>query len=284
MSRTNANLNINRIYRTQLNQIINNSYHYINNNINRLAEDVDMDVDVDVIPAADDQIQPRGHARFRTVASLAEMRRAMRIDFEFFIEYEDFYNIARGQGFNRQQADAARFQYLCAVGNIEELDKWITDYIRDNDNGENEFYFMANRPIRIPHIDYSLYPIVTAIMWNDDPQLIRYLCSYGLEINVNDELRRFPEEAAIALPYFNPVAHLFPNTPALFQGNLNVVITNNNNNNTINFQPQHFIRDAADFQNVIREINYITGERIAPAEWQPIIIRNAGPHGQAYQT
>ena len=286
MARTNANLNINRIYQHQVNQLLNNinndinRYYIINNRVENQEQEEDVEMDNLIIDAQVQQRLGLSHVRLnRRVTSLAEMRCAMRVDFEFFIEYEDFYNIARGQGYNRQQADAARFQYLCAVGNIEELDKWITDYIRDH--GENEFYFMANRPIRIPQLQYSLYPIVTAIMWNDNPELIRYLSSYGLEINITDERGHYPEEAALDLPYFNPVAHLFPNTPALFQENLNVVINNNNN---IDFEPQQFIRDAADFQDVIREVQFITGERNPPVGWEPVPIRNGDRDGQAHQT
>jgi hypothetical protein len=247
-----AGTNINTLYHTymsHINRLINNQYFINNNGVEQGQANLNILREIAQI------------GRNRIISSLIHMRQAMELAPEFFIVHEQFYNLTAANGLTPAQADAARFQYLCAYGNVEELNKWVTDYVREH--GINEFYFMANRPTRIPYLDYSLYPITTAIMWNDNPLLIRYLCSYGLELNITDEHRHFPEEAALLLPYFNPVAHLLPNAQLPNARLLNPYLPN-----------YTYIRDHNDFQNIIREVNIITGERAMPLGWEPIQVVN----------
>jgi len=188
------------------------------------------------------------------------MRRQMGLTMDTFIDHYDFYNIARGNGLRQHETDSARFQYLCAVGNIEHLRKWIDDFIRNHTI--SEFHFMANQPTQIPYlgINYNLYPIFTATLWNDDPQLIRVLCSFGLRLNINDQFGHFPEEAIYHLNYFHPIAHLFTNATLGLQ-----------QNNNDHFNQTHFIRNGENFQNVIREIRTIVGEIPPPENWTPVV-------------
>lgn len=196
----------------------------------------------------------------RRIANLQEMRQQMKLTMDTFIDHYNFYNVTRGNGLTQHQSDVARFQYLCAVGNIEHLRKWIDDYIRNHTT--SQFHFMANQPTQIPYLglNYNLYPIFTATLWNNDPELIRFLYSYGLQLNINDQFGHFPEEAIHHLNYFHPISHLFPNATSLFH----------QNNINDDFDPTHLIRDAADFQNVIREIRIIVGEIATPENWTPI--------------
>ena len=198
--------------------------------------------------------------RERLLANLHQVKQQMRLNYENFIGHYDFYNIANGCQLRQENADYARFHYLCAVGNIEELQKWIDDYIRNHNF--REFYEMANRTTYVHYVNYSIRPMFTAVLWNDNFELIRFLYSYGLELNLTDQYGHFPEEAIAHLPYFNPVAHLLQNSDVFGL-------------NQDNYPERRLIRDANEFQNVIREIRSIVGEVEPLNDWQPVQIRHA---------
>ena len=88
MARTNANLNINRIYQHQVNQLLNNinndinRYYIINNRVENQEQEEDVEMDNLIIDAQVQQRLGLSHVRLnRRVTSLAEMRCAMRVDF-----------------------------------------------------------------------------------------------------------------------------------------------------------------------------------------------------------
>lgn len=191
----------------------------------------------------------------RILTSIHNAKHAMRLHFNQLINHYMFYDIARENNLTLEQTHYYRFHYLCAVGNIEELQKWIEDYIRNN--SYQEFYALANRPLYIHYNNYYLSPIFTASMWNDSPELIRFLYSYGLELHTTDQYGNFVEDAINYLPYFNPIAHLFQDRNIFGQ-------------NRVNYPEHRLIRDSTEFQNVIREIRIISGEMRPFDGWQPV--------------
>lgn len=173
--------------------------------------------------------------------------------------YDCFCNIALAQrhALTNGEIDHAYFHYVCAGGTVEDIERWISNYI--NIHGYNSFIEFANEEMYNPTIGYNVTPIITAALWNS-VDVLRLLYSFGLRLEQVDGL--YPEEAIRNFRYAHPIAHLFmdDNVEHIFGYNINDDYGNN-------------YRNVDEFRDIIDEILYISGELAPPVNWIPVAPR-----------
>lgn len=188
------------------------------------------------------------------------------IDFNSFYKfYSESYN------YNKDYIEMLYFHYLLVIGNYMSIHKFIVDFI--NSSSIDRFEKLVNSPLYIPvnkkdeklyynneeniNIIYHLYPVTTSIMWNNKPEILRLLITFGTTLDKTDNFGYYPEEAIKFIPYFNPVPHL----DNFEQNN---IIKDNDMNKKI------YYRNIDEFKQVINEVRYITGEDVSYNWFYPI--------------
>lgn len=208
-----------------------------------------------------------------TVISLPEIRelygfddKKQPIDFDSFYKfYEESYK------YDKDYIETLYLHYLLVIGNYIGIHKFIIDFI--NSSSIDRFERFVNSPLYIPICKkdgklyynnetrinkiYHLYPVTTSIMWNNKPEILRLLISFGAVLDKPDNFGCYPEEAIRFIPYFNPVPHL----DNFEQYN---AIKNNDVANKI------YCRNIDEFKQVVNEVRYITGEDISQNWFYPI--------------
>ncbi len=165
------------------------------------------------------------------------------------LKCEEFYDKLYNKHLSEYQVEQLYFHYICAIGDQMELDEWIQRYIIAN--GIRCFELFVNTPMYIPHLNYNIYPLTTALSWNSDKEIIRMLCTYGAKFYIEDQNGEYPEESFMKLPYFHPVAHVF---------------TNADDSDWLKNSEKYMnsYRDKNDFEYILNEFNVITGEMPPP--------------------
>lgn len=189
------------------------------------------------------------------------------------IEWETFYNFYKKNNhfYGKDFIKILYFHYLLIIGNYICLHKFIVDFI--NSSSIDNFEKFVNYPLYIPihkinnkkyyndeifiNKIYHLYPITTCMMWNNKPELVRLLVSFGAVLHQSDNLGYYPEEAIKHIPYFNPINYL-ENFERYY------IIKERKSNEKI------YYRKIEEFKNVINEARYIAGEDISYNWFYPI--------------
>lgn len=185
--------------------------------------------------------------------------KSMKIKYGFDIEnpihYELFYNKIHMKypQFKHNYIEQLYFHYILVIGNLFHINSWLVKYI--NTHSMDSLETMINTPISIP-IKYNgkkdvyiLYPINSYSMWNDDPNGVRLLASFGSEICTCDNFGYYPEESIQNISYFHPIPFLIDQDQDQDGIDENKV--------------QFYYRNRKEFTNVINEIRYIAGEDVS---------------------
>ena len=113
-----------------------------------------------------------------------------------------------------------------------------------NKYGFNTSYLFINYPL-VNIIDKNIItPLQCALLWCNDPRMVRVLYHWGADVSAWDVNGRYPEEFT-NIYYVN---HLYPYILS------NIII--------------YGIRIKNDFHDITNELLYITGEKAAPDNWE----------------
>lgn len=213
----------------------------------------------------------------RESISLSEIRELYGFDKrEKVIQKDSFYNFYEKIGFDNHFIKRLYIHYLLVIGNYPDIHKFIVDY--SNLYSIDSFEIFINSPLYIPiHIKknkiyynnetkidkiYHLYPITTCMMWNNKPELVRLLVSFGAVLDKTDNLDYYPEEAIRHIPYFNPIPYLEKFENYSFIADMNMKDENG--------YQKIYSRNIDEFKNVVNEVRYITGEDVSHNWFYPI--------------
>ena len=213
----------------------------------------------------------------RNTISLSEIRELYGFDKrEKIIQKDSFYKFYEKYGFDYHFIERLYIHYLLALGNYMDIHKFIVDCINSTsiywfetfinsplyipiDIKKNKVYY--NRETKIDKV-YHLYPITTCMMWNNKPELVRLLVSFGTVLDKTDNLGYYPEEAIRHIPYFNPIPYLEKFEEFSFI--VDMKIKHENGDEKI------YYRNLDEFKHVINEVRYITGEDVSYNWFYPI--------------
>jgi hypothetical protein len=203
--------------------------------------------------------------------SISDIRNLYGFNENQLIEWNEFYEFYKKEyEFDKYFIEMLYIHYLLIIGNYTSIHKFIIDFINSSsiDNFEN----FINLPLYIPIHKignkeyynnemsgdkiYHLYPITTYIMWNNNPDILRLLVSFGTVLDKTDNLNYYPEEAITHIPYFNPIPHLEKIEKYSVIENMN--------------KGDIYYRNIDEFKNVINEVKYITGEDVSKNWFYPI--------------
>ena len=149
---------------------------------------------------------------------------------------------------SRMDSSIIKLQIICLVGNAFELKSFLNDFLRKEGAIATEFLVNSQMKAGI-NVSYCspfyMTPIMCSILWNDEPELIRILYSFGAKLESVDLNYNFPEERLQLIPYFDHVS-----------------------NNGIGRNPFPMWRDMNCFKNIIQEIRRLTNEEVSPVQWR----------------
>ena len=153
------------------------------------------------------------------------------------------------QGMRRVDLAQVRLQTLCAVGNLAALKDFFNIFTQNNGIIATEL--LVNGYIRagngIPNCTFFyMTPLLCALFWGNDREIIRLLYSYGAHIHEPDITNVFAEEKLLMVPYFD---HICGHGFGLY--------------------PVPMWRQSGDFLAAIQELRYLTGEDIPTEGWNP---------------
>lgn len=197
---------------------------------------------------------------FNNTISLKDIKQKYGLETNNILEYETFYNFYT---YDKHYIDRLYFNYIIMIGNYMKIHKFIIDYI--NNTSIYVFETFVNSPLYVPmslkhnnmnHSDgvYHLYPVTTCMMWNNDPQLLRLLITFGAVVHEQDNFGYYPEEAIRHIYYFNPIPYL-----DCFEQHKDIE----------KYNKTHY-RDIKEYTNIINEMRYISGEDICKDWFYPI--------------
>lgn len=147
-------------------------------------------------------------------------------------------HILAGNGGKMSILAQVRLHALCIVGNIQSLNNFIREFSHSNGLFATELLLNSQLPAGngVPNCSsFYITPMMTAIFWNKDKDIIRLLYSYGGSVGVGLD-SAFPEEKILAIPYFD---HLSGGWGPY---------------------PQPMWRQSSDFTQVIQEVRSLAGE------------------------
>jgi len=149
---------------------------------------------------------------------------------------------------SRMDSSIIKLQVICIIGNTIELKSFLDDFLRENGIIATEFLVNSQMKAGI-NISYCnpfyITPLMCSIMWNDDPELVRILYSFGAKLESVDLNFHFPEEKILTIPYFDHVS-----------------------TNGIGRYSIPVWRNLNCFKNVIQEIRRLTIEETSPVQWR----------------
>lgn len=159
----------------------------------------------------------------------------------------NYFIIANNNSLTRVDIAMVRLQALCVVGNIEALRNFLVNFVESF--GATAVELLLNSSIKVGNgilhcTPFLMTPMLGVMLWNNNPELVRLLYSYGAKANYSDINNIFPEEKLMTIPFFD---HLLGqgwggfNTP--------------------------FWRDISEYKDVIEEIRALSGEFINNPNW-----------------
>jgi hypothetical protein len=104
----------------------------------------------------------------------------------------------------------------------------------------------VNFPVRCQVSGNSITPLVCAMLWSDDPAMLRTLYAWGVDITMEDARGGYAEEAYLTNPYF--CNHL-----SMFLANRDLCFGS---------------RVMDNFVHIRREMRWLLGDEGAPGDWQ----------------
>jgi hypothetical protein len=151
-------------------------------------------------------------------------------------------------GISNFESDAVYFHILLLFHTPNDVDLFLRSY----------FYtfgpYVTEMFINYPLVDIenrrNMTPLDCAMLWNNDPYLIRLLYQWGANFGALNVDLNFVEEIN-NIPYRNYLSHYRLHN------------NNNINNNYISFR-----RNTNEFTNIINEVSYIVGEASPHIDWQ----------------
>lgn len=159
----------------------------------------------------------------------------------------NYFILANNNSLTRVDIAMVRLQALCVVGNVEALRNFLVNFVESC--GATAIELLLNSSIKVGNgvlhcTPFLMTPMLCVLFWNNNPELVRLLYSYGCKPNYSDVNNIFPEEKLMTIPFFD---HLSGqgwggfNTP--------------------------FWRDISDYKDVIQEIRALSGEFINNPNW-----------------
>jgi len=148
----------------------------------------------------------------------------------------------------RMDIDQIRLHVLCTMGHFDCLRDFIETFA--NQYGPFALELLLNSSITIPvpgRRMLAMTPLLSVLLWNDAPQLVRLLYSWGAAVHIYDENGLYPEEKMGDVPYFNTLSPSY----ALQNGEDHLMLA----------------RNRADFGNVTGEVVTLAGEMEPPPGW-----------------
>jgi len=141
-----------------------------------------------------------------------------------------------------------RLHVLCTVGHIDSLRHFIEMFARRHGPPCVELLLNSHMMISVPgRRPLALTPLLSVLMWNDSPQLVRLLYSWGAALHDHDEQGLFPEEKLAYIPYFCVFSHSYA-----LQGDQGYFALG---------------RLMSDFTGAINEVLVLSGEMSPPQGW-----------------
>ena len=138
-----------------------------------------------------------------------------------------------------------RLHMYCVIGNIDALKKFILSFTQTHGFYATKFLLNTNIKAGMGIINCSPFhmtPMFCALLWNNNPLIIRLLYSYGAKPNSPDINNLFIEERFFSIPFFN---HINPNNSPIYW------------------------RDLSQFSLIAQEIRGLSGEHIFDKSWIP---------------
>ena len=159
----------------------------------------------------------------------------------------NYFILANNNNLTMVDIAQARLHALCVVGNVEALRKFLIEFVTSTNNTAVEL--LVNSSIKAGNgvvncVPFLMTPMLCALLWNNNPELIRLLYAYGAKPNQSDVNNIFPEEKIMTIPFFDHLSG---------QGWGGVV--------------SPLWRDCSEFAPVIKEIRALSGEHINDANW-----------------
>jgi len=149
---------------------------------------------------------------------------------------------------SRMDSSIIKLQIICLVGNAFELKSFLNDFLKKEGAIATEFLVNSQMKAGL-NISYCnpfyITPLMCTIIWNDEPELVRILYSFGAKLESVDLNFHFPEEKILTIPYFDHIS-----------------------NNGIGRCPFPMWRDLSCFRNIIQEIRRLTNEEVSPIQWR----------------
>jgi len=140
-----------------------------------------------------------------------------------------------------------RLHMYCIIGNLGALNKFIISFTAAHGAIATKLLLNTNIKVAngVSHCPaFFMTPIFCALLWNNDPQIIRLLYSYCAKPNSPDINNLFIEEKFHSIPYFNHI-------------------------NTNQNKPDIYWRDINQFSMVAQEVRALSGEHIFDNSWVP---------------
>jgi len=149
---------------------------------------------------------------------------------------------------SRLDAMTFRIHAQCMLGTLESLNTLLKAYVEEM--GTIVVSLLINRRIMTTPGGtgggLGVGAMLCAASWNSSPSKLRLLYAYGGRVDEVDERGLYLEEALPSFPYFNHIANCRG-------GGASPVAR----------------RQAADFQDVVQEIERLAGEREPGPNWHP---------------
>lgn len=177
----------------------------------------------------------------------------------------NIFNLANNRHqWTDDEMDRAYFTYLCIMNRQNDIENILNDIL--NNHGAYALYLFINAPL--PRHNTLLQqngpPLLYAVLWNNDPDLIRLLYYYGADFNWVDQRGLYINEM-IQHYIYEPNLWEFVGIPPPAPG-FPLEHLNDNNPNALPI-PYMTQRNPENFNLIIQEFNRIVGEEEHGDNW-----------------
>tara|TARA_B100001540_G_C15794531_1_gene637002 strand:- start:1247 stop:1876 length:630 start_codon:yes stop_codon:yes gene_type:complete len=148
---------------------------------------------------------------------------------------------------SRADSNIIKLQIICMIGHPTILKEFLSKFLSENGVVATELIVNSQMKagINILHCNpFYITPLLCCLLWNNEPELVRILYSYGAKMDRVDLDYTFPEEKTMTIPYFD---HISTNSFGQF--------------------PFPMWRDSNDFKDIFLELNRLTNEETSPVHW-----------------
>ena len=149
---------------------------------------------------------------------------------------------------SRMDSNIIKLQIICIIGDLFTLKNFLSQFLSENGALATELIVNSHVKAGINMMycnPFYMTPLLCCLLWNNDPELIRVLYSFGAKIDSVDLDYIFPEEKGMLIPFFD---HISGNGFGQF--------------------PFPMWRDSNDFKDIFLELNYLTNEEVSPLNWR----------------